>query len=142
MKKLIFIFLLACVAACKQTATGDTNVAVVQSMFDAFNAHDWEKMAAHYAENAEYLDPAYGKSYVKKSRAEIASKYKEMEAMFPDIHDELKGLYPSGNKVFVEFVATGTAPDGSTFSLPIGGVLTIENGLIVRDATYYDNSQE
>ncbi|MFZ5971685.1 MAG: nuclear transport factor 2 family protein [Bacteroidota bacterium] len=142
MRALIYISLLACMFACKQNSGNEKNVAVVQGMFDAFNAHDWDKMASYYSETADFLDPSYGKTYVKKSRQEIASKYREMGEIFPDIYDELKGIYPSGNKVFVEFVATGTAPDGSKFYLPIGGVLTIENGLIVRDATYYDNSRE
>jgi ketosteroid isomerase-like protein len=61
-----------------------------------------------------------------------------MQKMFPDLHDELVGVYPSGDKVTVEFVSTGTMSDSIKFSLPIVTVLTFENGLIVKDATYYD----
>ena len=107
-------------------------------MFEAFNRHDWKAMAEHYVDSASFLDPAFGKEYVKQSRDQVASKYKDMESAFPDIHDELIGIYPSGNKVIVEFISTGTASDGVKFALPIGCILTIEHGKIVNDATYYD----
>lgn len=58
--------------------------------------------------------------------------------MFPDLHDEVTGLYPSGDKVTVEFIATGSMSDSISFKLPIVSVLTFKDGKIVRDATYYD----
>lgn len=49
-------------------------------------------------------------------------------------------MYPSGeNHIIVEFVSSGTAPDNSKFELPICTIFTIENGLITKDFTYYDN---
>jgi hypothetical protein len=61
-----------------------------------------------------------------------------MESMFPDIHDEIVGIYPSDNVVTVEFISTGSMNDSIRFKLPIISVLTFSNGLIVKDATYYD----
>jgi ketosteroid isomerase-like protein len=107
-------------------------------MFDAFNRHDWNAMANYYSESASFLDPSFGPEYVTKTRQETAAKYAEMQKMFPDLHDELVGVYPSGDKVTVEFVSTGTISDSIKFSLPIITVLTFENGLIIKDATYYD----
>lgn len=107
-------------------------------MFDAFNRHDWNAMTNYYSESASFLDPSFGKEYVNKSRKETAAKYAEMEKMFPDLHDEVIGVYPSGDKVTIEFISTGTISDSIKFSLPIVSVLTFENGLIVKDATYYD----
>ena len=108
-------------------------------MFGAFNRHDWEAMASHYSDSALFLDPSFGTDYVRQTRTEMVIKYKEMHAMFPDLHDDVVTLVTSGNRVAVEFVATGTQPDGATFRLPISAMFTIENGKIVRDATYYNN---
>jgi hypothetical protein len=58
--------------------------------------------------------------------------------MFPDIHDEVIGMYPSGKKVTIEFVSTGSISDSTKFKLPIITVLTFQDGLITKDATYYD----
>jgi ketosteroid isomerase-like protein len=107
-------------------------------MFDAFNHHDWEKMAGHYSDSALFLDPAFGKEYVTQSRQAVIQKYKGFQDAFPDIHDEIVGIYASGNRVTVEFISTGNSPDGVSFKLPIVTVLTIADDKIIRDATYYD----
>lgn len=144
MKRILLVILVAFLVSCQPNDKANQpaeNVETVKAMFDAFNRHDWEGMAAYYADSAQFLDPSFGKEYVKKGRAETATKYREMEAIFPDIHDEVIGLYPSGDKVIVEFISTGTDPSGGKFSLPISCILTLESGKIVKDATYYDNSQ-
>ena len=66
-----------------------------------------------------------------------------MNKIFPDLHDKVIQIYPSGeNHIIVEFVSTGTAPDNSKFELPICTIFTIENGLITKDFTYFDNFEE
>jgi len=117
---------------------GQQNVAVAAKMFAAFNRHTWDSMAGYYADPALFLDPSFGTAYVSKTRRETASKYRELAVMFPDIHDKVVGMYPSGDKVTVEFVSTGTMGNTLAFKLPIVTVLTFKDGLIVRDATYYD----
>ena len=137
MKFLHYFFLVFFVAACENNREAK-NAAVVNSMFDAFNKHDWEKMASFYSADAKYLDPSYGTEYVTKTRSEVAAKYAELEKMFPDIHDHIVGSYPSGDKVTVEFISTGTLSDSVQFKLPIVTVLTLKDGFIIQDATYYD----
>jgi len=119
------------------------NEKLVKIYFDHFNKHDWQKMAAMYIEPAQFKDPSLGKGIIKQTRAQIIKKYSELNQVFPDIHDEIISIYPSGDKhIIVEFVSTGTAPDQSKFELPICTVFTIENGLITRDFSYYDNFEE
>jgi ketosteroid isomerase-like protein len=114
------------------------NAGVVKSMFDSFNRHDWKAMADHYIDSASFLDPSYGLEYVKQSRSQLIEKYGEMQNVFPDIHDEIVGTYPSGDKVIVEFISSGKAADGTSFKLPISCILTLKDARIVKDATYYD----
>lgn len=117
-----------------------TNVELVQSVFEHFNQHDWEDMANLYIENAEFKDPEYGFEKVTKTRADIIGHYTALSQMFPDIKDEVVAIYASGEKhVIVEFVSTGTAPDGTAFTLPICSIFTIEDGMIAKDFNYYDN---
>lgn len=124
----------------KQQDKSVTNIKIAESVFEHFNNHDWEGMANLYIENAEFKDPEYGVEKVRKSRASIVQHYTEMNQLFPDIKDEIIAIYPSGDKnVIVEFISTGTAPDGSAFALPVCTVFTIENGLIAKDYNYYDN---
>ena len=134
-----FIVLLLFHLSCSSPSDeGQKNEALARKMFEAFNQHDWETMAAYYSDSASFLDPSLGKEYVKQTRNDIIEKYKGYQQMFPDIHDNVKGVYPSGDKITVEFVSTGHSGDSVSFTLPIISVLTFKNGLIVKDATYYD----
>ena len=125
-----------------QTSVGSNPEGVARLMFERFNQHDWEGMAALYTDTAEFKDPSFGKGIVKQTRAETVKKYKELNAMFTNFRDSVTAMYPSGDKhVTVEFISKGTAPDGTVFELPICTILTIENGFITKDFTYYDNMQ-
>ena len=117
--------------------------AFVTKYFDTFNKHDWTALSQMYAENAQFKDPSLGPNVVTQSRDAFVKKYTELSETFSDVKDEVVSIYPSGdNHVVVEFVSSGTAPDGSKFELPICTIFTIENGLITKDYTYYDNFEE
>jgi ketosteroid isomerase-like protein len=123
-------------------STGNNPEGVARLLFERFNQHDWEGMAALYTDTAEFKDPSFGKGIVKQTRAETVKKYKELNALFTNFRDSVIGVYPSGdNYVTVEFISKGTAPDGTLFELPICTILTVENGFIRKDFTYYDNEQ-
>ncbi|NCD69628.1 nuclear transport factor 2 family protein [Mucilaginibacter agri] len=143
MKYASLIIVSLMLAACEQhdtrTETNARNEQAARGMFDAFNQHSWDKMAGYYVDTARFLDPSFGQQYVAKTRKETAAKYRQMQQMFPDIHDELKSVTASGDKVFVEFVSSGSAK-GQKWTLPICTILTFKSGLIISDATYYDNS--
>ncbi len=150
MKNLIYYFLVlfAFLSACspKEASVStdhEKNVALARQVYEHFNKHEWEKMANLYVENAEFKDPSFGQKAVQQSRKQTIEKYKGLESMFSDVRDEVVAVYPSGEKhVIVEFVSSGTAPDGTKWQLPICTIFTIENGLITKDFTYYDNFEE
>lgn len=124
------------------SSVGSNPEGVARLLFERFNQHDWEGMAALYTDTAEFKDPSFGKGIVKQTRAETVKKYKELNAMFTNFRDSVTAMYPSGDKhITVEFISKGTAPDGTVFELPICTILTIENGFIRKDFTYYDNQQ-
>lgn len=142
MRPLIYLLVWACVACTSSPSTQEEiSTRHVQSMFDAFNRHDWKAMAEHYADSALFLDPAFGNEFVLQSRNEMINKYTEMQDLFPDIHDEVVSVVAQGDKVSVEFISTGSSGDSISFKLPISCVLTLHNSLIVKDATYYNNCQ-
>jgi ketosteroid isomerase-like protein len=134
----ILILVVAMLGSCAKRDPGATNMMLANKMFDAFNRHDWEGMANCYSDSAAFLDPSFGTEYVTKTRYETVAKYNEITKVFPDLHDEVTAMYSSGDKVIAEFVATGSMSDSVRFKIPIAIVLTIKDGMIVKDATYYD----
>jgi hypothetical protein len=147
MKKIFFLVITAgfisCASQQQKTALVSDNEKLVKQYFEHFNKHDWVKMAGMYAAATDFKDPSLGKGIVKQTREQTIEKYTELNKIFPDLHDEVIQTYPSGNNhIIVEFISTGTALDKSTFELPICTILTIENGFIVKDFTYFDNFEE
>ncbi|WP_298393924.1 nuclear transport factor 2 family protein [Flavobacterium sp.] len=119
------------------------NEKLVKTYFEHFNNHDWIKMAEMYTETADFKDPSLGSGVVKQAQMQTIAKYTALNKIFPDLKDEVKTVYPSGeNHIIVEFISTGTAPDNTKFELPICTIFTIENGKITKDFTYYDNFEE
>jgi len=117
----------------------EENIFIAESVYKYFNEHDWEKMAGLYADPADFKDPSFGQEIVQQTRQKILEKYKAMEEMSHDIHDNIVQVYSSGDKhVIVEFISSGTAPNGEKWTLPICTIFTIENGQITKDFTYYN----
>jgi ketosteroid isomerase-like protein len=144
MKKLLLIFIATfSFISCKNQETTNVNEKLIRQYFEHFNKHDWSKMAAMYAETAEFKDPSLGQGIVKQTREQTIKKYSELNQTFPDLNDKIISIYPAGEKyIIVEFISTGTAPDNSKFELPICTIFTIENGIITKDFTYFDNFEE
>jgi len=148
MKKLLTLIsimftLIACNNSGNKTTVISENQKVIIQYFDHFNKHEWEEMANLYSETAEFKDPSLGNGIIVQTRQDIIDKYSELNGIFPDIQDQLIQIYPSGEKhIIVEFVSTGTAADNSKFELPVCTVFTIENGLITKDFSYFDNFEE
>ena len=129
------LVLFSCVA---HTDVRNEKVMLANRLFEAFNKHDWKAMASLYSDSAKFLDPSFGKDFISQSRAQTIAKYTELEKMFPNIQDHLIGIYSSGDKVIAEFISTGTSDQGYALKLPIVTVLTLRDGQIISDATYYD----
>ncbi|TAF66544.1 MAG: nuclear transport factor 2 family protein [Flavobacterium sp.] len=133
----LFLLLLSCI---NPSTSSNENQKIVERYYELFNKHQWEEMAKMYSEKALFKDPSLGTGIIEQNRAQIAKKYGELEALFPDVHDSIIQLYPTNtNHIVAEFVSTGTAPDNTKFTLPICTIFTIENGLITKDFTYYNN---
>jgi ketosteroid isomerase-like protein len=117
------------------------NEKIVTRLFEHFNKHEWENVAGLYADSADFKDPTLGIEIVKQTRQQVAAKYKELNGFLPDLNARIINLYPSGtNNIIVEFISTGTSPEGIRIELPICTIFTIENGKITKDYTYYDNA--
>jgi len=137
------ILLISCTNQNSTNMTTTKNEKIVKQYYEHFNKHEWERMAEMYTQISDFKDPSLGQGIVKQTRQQIIEKYSGLGEMFPDVKNEIIQIYPSGDKhIIVEFVSTGTAPDGSKFELPICTIFTIENGQITKDFTYYDNFEE
>ncbi len=115
------------------------NTALIQQYFVHFNQHNWAAMADMYADTALFKDPSLGQGVVKQTKQQTIAKYSQLQQAVPDIKDSVVQVYHAGQHITVEFISTGTTPDGNRFTLPICTIFCIERGKITQDFTYYDN---
>ncbi|MFL0161567.1 nuclear transport factor 2 family protein [Aquirufa salirivi] len=132
------LFFVSCQSA--SPSMEEKNKELINQYFTLFNQHDWKALSEMYADSAEFKDPTSGMKVIKKSKAQFVEEYSGLQQQFPNVHDQVVNVYPSGDKhVTVEFVSTGTGADQKKFELPIAVIFRIENGKIDQDFTYYDN---
>ncbi len=141
---LLCTLLLSCDQSSQQSKPIDhaaANKLIIDQYFQHFNRHEWQKMVDMYIDEPEMKDPAYGRTNRKMTKAAILAKYMELHQMIPDVQDRVISMLYSGDQVVVEFESYGTAPNGSAFVLPICAIFQIKGGKIIKDLTYYDNSE-
>jgi len=119
----VIVLAVSCQSAPSRTDRG--NVEVVNSIFDAFNDHDWSRMLRYYSEHAVFKDPSFDVpvSDLKK----IAAHYQRMQEYFPDIRNDVVSITWGSDRLLVEFVSSGTSINGETLRLPICTVFTFAN---------------
>ena len=116
----------------------DSPEAVVKKRFEATARHDVDAIAALYAADAVETSPGF--CAVRQGPAGARKTYADLFHDVPTIEDEVTNFVVDGNHVAVQFIARARKPDGSiAFAVPLANFLTVENGRIVRDDTYFDS---
>jgi ketosteroid isomerase-like protein len=111
--------------------------AVVRERFAAVGRHDLEAIVALYAKEAVETSPAFCRDRTGPEGAR--QTYAELFQAFPNITDDVITYVVDGDRVAVQFVARSRRPDGTfAFEVPLANFLTVKNGRIVRDETYFD----
>ncbi|MEM8896318.1 MAG: nuclear transport factor 2 family protein [Bacteroidota bacterium] len=125
-----------CATALAQSNLAEQNRKIALGVFEAFNAHNWELMISHYHQDVILEDPSLEGTQIGTSG--MKEKYEGYAEYVPNIQDAVVNIYAFDQNVVIEFISHGTTVEGETFSLPICTVMTIKDGKITRDATYYD----
>ena len=114
--------------------------ATIEALFEAFNRHDVESLVDLYAEDTRLRSPgdhdfSVGKEFVRAT-------YRSHFDNIPGVHNDVKKVVVEGNEGSVEFVASWEKPTASNPNarghLKIASFITVENGKIVKDVTYFD----
>ncbi|MGQ1837457.1 ester cyclase [Kocuria turfanensis] len=123
---------------------------VLEEQLAAVNAHDADRHAAYYAEDAVLHDPEY--SGPLRGREAIRRDMRKFLTAFPDVVGELRQMLTSGRRVAVEITMTGTntgpigVPGGTPLPatgrrlrLPYAAFIRFDDaGRIVEERRYFD----
>jgi hypothetical protein len=112
--------------------------AIASAWFEAFNAHDLERLLSLYDDQAEHYSPKLKVRQPEtdgliKGKASLRAWWQDAFQRLPSLHYEIVRLTPLDNRVFMEYVrhVLGEA------DLYVGEMLEINNQLIIRSTVYH-----
>ncbi len=123
-----------------------TSEDVVRAYFDALNERDYEKVAALFSDDCEFVSVASGARFTGTDS--MLHGLREFSEAFPDWAVEVSNVVASGRYVATEWKTSGTqqgvfrgeSPTGIHFRRDGCSVAEVEEGRIVRYRDYYDRS--
>ena len=111
---------------------------IAHQWFDAFNAHDLEKLLALYADDAQHYSPKL-KLRQPKTQGLISGKdalhswWRDSFDRLPSLRYEPTRFIADDERVFMEYTRFVDGED----SMTVGEVLEIKDGLIVASRVYH-----
>lgn len=114
------------------------NKEIALRWFDAFNAHDLEKLLSLYDDDAEHFSPKLKlrqpetKGLIKGKKA-LRAWWQDSFDRLPSLNYEVKKLTADEEQVFMEYIRHVEGEE----DLRVGEVLEIKNGKIVFSRVYH-----
>jgi ketosteroid isomerase-like protein len=118
--------------------SAQNNKQIATKWFEAFNAHDLEKLLSLYNDNAQHYSPKLKirmpetQGLIKGKRA-MREWWKDAFDRLPTLQYEVIKLTADEDQVFMEYIRRVDGED----DLSVGEVLQIDNGLIVFSRVYH-----
>ncbi len=116
----------------------EQNKQIALKWFEAFNAHDLEKLLSLYNDEAQHYSPKLKirqpetEGLIKGKNA-LRTWWKDAFDRLPSLKYNVKKLTADNEQVFMEYTRL---VDGE-YDLAVGEVLQIENGLIIFSRVYH-----
>ncbi len=118
--------------------SAQNNKQIATKWFEAFNAHDLEKLLSLYNDNAQHYSPKL-KIRMPETQGLIKGKqalrewWQDAFDRLPTLQYEVGKLTADEDQVFMEYIRRVDGED----DLSVGEVLQIDNGLIVFSRVYH-----
>ena len=114
------------------------NKQIAVKWFEAFNAHDLEKLLSLYHDEAEHFSPKLKirepqTNGLIKGKSALRTWWQDAFDRLPTLRYEVKKLTADEEQVFMEYIRHVQGEE----DLKVGEVLEIKNGLIVFSRVYH-----
>lgn len=118
--------------------TSQKNLSIAHAWFEAFNAHNLEKLLSLYDEDAQHYSPKL-KIRHPETNGLVSGKYalrtwwQDAFDRLPTLNYKVTSLTANSDRVFMEYIRTVTNED----DMIVAEVLEIKEGLIVASRVYH-----
>ncbi|WP_207587186.1 nuclear transport factor 2 family protein [Halomontanus rarus] len=124
-------------------ATAQSNVEIVEQLYEAFNRGDIETCLAGFAEDITWTEP--------EGSPQASGTYHSPDAVLKNVFEPAFERFESfevaadrfidgGDTVVVEGVFRSTLPGGNTMEVPYAHVIDLEDGKVQRFTNYEDTA--
>lgn len=121
-----------------QTMTPEKNLSIAHLWFEAFNAHNLEKLLSLYDDEAQHFSPKLKirhpetNGFVKGKEA-LRSWWQDSFDRLPTLHYKVTSLTSNSDRVFMEYVRSVENEE----DMLVGEILEIKDGKILASRVYH-----
>jgi len=116
----------------------EKNLSIAHLWFEAFNAHNLEKLLSLYDDEAQHFSPklkirhpeTYGLAVGKES---LRTWWQDAFERLPSLHYKVTSLTSNSDRVFMEYIRTVTNEE----NMLVAEVLEIKEGKIIASRVYH-----
>ena len=118
--------------------SAEKNLSIAMLWFEAFNAHNLEKLLSLYDDEAEHFSPKL-KTRLPETEGLITGKdalrtwWKDAFERLPSLHYKVTSLTSNADRVFMEYIRTVENED----NMLVAEVLEIKEGKIMASRVYH-----
>jgi steroid delta-isomerase-like uncharacterized protein len=121
---------------------------ITQAYYEAFNAHDWDRVASYFSDRVEWANVATGETF--QGHDGMMQWINGWVSAFPDAHVQVVHQVVGADAVATQFRGQGTqtAPlqtamgeipaTGRTVDIPFCEVFQLQGGKVARVDSYFD----
>ena len=118
--------------------TPEKNLSIAHLWFEAFNAHNLEKLVSLYDDDAQHFSPKL-KTRHPETKGLITGKdalrswWKDSFDRLPTLHYKVTSLTSNSNSVFMEYTRTVAGED----EMLVAEILEVRDGKIIASRVYH-----
>lgn len=118
--------------------TPEKNLAIAHLWFEAFNAHNLEKLLSLYDDEAQHFSPKLKIKHPETNgfvtgKEALRNWWQDAFEQLPSLHYKVTSLTSNSDRVFMEYIRTvANEPD-----MLVAEVLEIKNGTILFSRVYH-----
>jgi predicted SnoaL-like aldol condensation-catalyzing enzyme len=122
----------------KTTMTPEKNLSIAHLWFEAFNAHNLEKLLSLYDDDAQHYSPKL-KMRLPETKGLITGKealgswWKDSFDRLPTLHYKVTSLTSNSDRIFMEYTRTVANEE----QMLVAEILEIRDGKIIASRVYH-----
>lgn len=118
--------------------TSQKNLSIAHAWFEAFNAHNLEKLLSLYDDDAQHYSPKLKIRHPETNglvsgKNALRTWWQDAFDRLPTLNYKVTSLTANSDRVFMEYIRTVTNED----DMVVAEVLEIKEGLIVASRVYH-----